>query len=525
MPRDWKLIAAVAALTIVAVVRVASTHRVFSATIDEPVHLAGGYQWLTERYTIDLHHPPLARIFAALPLIGAPKSTSTDEMQIGNDLLYHGDRYEKTLARARSGNLLFLIIAVAALAAWTRRSFSRGVTILAVALFTTMPALLGHAGVVTNDFAAAATLVLALVALEHYLDAPSIRRAAMVGAAMGVGVLAKFSFLFFFPPSALVLLLFRRMRRMRWQDLGLMALLGFVVVWGGYQFHVGTPKSLSRDAPFVFENAAPEPFRGFSRSLAETPMPAPAFALGMALLGFHNQQGHEAYLLGELTTKGWWYYFPVVFFYKTPIPFLLLVLCGLAVLVMSRDRERLPYAAVALVLMIVAMTASINIGIRHILPIYAPLSIVAAYGVTEIWKRASGAFSRTTVLALLAWLFVGVAAAHPDYLPWFNELAQPNPAHIAVDSNLDWGQDGLRLARVVRELHIETLHPDALLSIRAERHGIHLAPLDPFAKTSGWVAVSETPLALKTSHGAYAWLRTYRPVRRIGKSIRLYFIP
>ena len=44
----------VAAICVIAAFRVAATHSIFSPTYDEPVHVASGFQYLTEhRYTID----------------------------------------------------------------------------------------------------------------------------------------------------------------------------------------------------------------------------------------------------------------------------------------------------------------------------------------------------------------------------------------------------------------------------------------------------------------------------------------
>jgi hypothetical protein len=223
--------------------------------------------------------------------------------------------------------------------------------------------------------------------------------------------------------------------------------------------------------------------------------------------------------------NGWWYYFPVVFFYKTPLPYQVLALWGALLIVLSRDRLRIAFLLCAAAIMVVAMTSDINIGIRHILPLYAPLSIVAAYGVVEIWNRARDAFGRTVLAALLAWLFVGVALDHPDYMAWFNEAAQPNPAHIAVDSNLDWGQDTLRLERAVRELKIDHLYVDVMTNVRLDKFGIPVEGFPPAVKPTGWVAVSETPYSFHMATGSYGWLSNYRPVRRIGDSIRLYYFP
>src|SRR5205085_67696 len=133
-------------------------------------------------------------------------------------------------------------------------------------------------------------------------------------------------------------------------------------------------------------------------------------------------------------------------------------------------------------------------------------------------------FSRTALAGLLAWLFIGVAAAHPDYLPWFNAMAGPDPAYIAFDSNFDWGQDTLRLAREMRKRHIERIHILYAGTAWLGNLGIQADGMDPYVQYRGWIAVSETALRLNR-HGEYDWLKLYQPVTRVGYSIRLYYIP
>lgn len=531
MRTDWRFIAAIALLTLIACVRVASTHRVFSEVLDEPAHLAAGRQWFDGEYTIDASHPPLARVLGALPLhfAGFPPVGvgSNDLVKEGNDLLYYGNRYHKTLARTRMGNLVLLALACVATAAWARRLTSTGVAILTVALLTTLPPVLGHAGVLTTDVAVLAAIPLALLALDRFVERPTVRRGAWLGLALGIGLLAKFSFLVFFPICAIFALLARRPAHFAWRGSIVAIVIAVLTTWAGYRFDFRTARAcIGEGAPHVFELSAPEPLGPLARGIAEhVPLPAPAFFFGLALIKLHDEGGHDAYLLGENSREGWWYYFPVVFFYKTPIPFMLLALWGTIAAVRIRDRRMLSVLLIAAGIMGVAMTSSINIGVRHILAIYAPLSIAAAYGVTEIWRRSTDAFARVTVAALLLWLFVGVAADHPDYLAWFNELAGPNPARIAVDSNLDWGQDTLRLARTLKEMQIESPYVDIVTNARFDQHGLHPVPVDAREKVTGWLAVSETQLALKRQYGEYKWLGAYRPVRRIGRSIRLYDIP
>src|SRR5690349_10224051 len=48
------------------VLRIALTWRIFSQTVDEPIHVASGYQWLTSSSYDDAEHPPLARVLCAI---------------------------------------------------------------------------------------------------------------------------------------------------------------------------------------------------------------------------------------------------------------------------------------------------------------------------------------------------------------------------------------------------------------------------------------------------------------------------
>ena len=523
MQRDWTFIAAVAVLTVVAIVRVGATHRVFSATVDEPIHLASGYEWFKGELTTDMTHPPLARILGALPLrlAGLPYPQPTGMVNRGNQLLYHGDRYVKNLARSRIGNLLLLAVAIVSVAAWARRVFPRGVALAAAALFTMHPLLLGHAGLITTDLAVAATLPLALLALDRYLEVPNAKRAIFLGIAVALGVLSKFSFFVFFPPCVVVMLLLRRPMQFRAVTLLLALGVAFVTAWGGYRFDFRRPADVVERGGEILEWAAPAPLQPLARLMGSIPLPAPTLPLGMAQVKLHEKLGHTAYLLGRESREGWWYYFPVVFFYKSPLPWLMLVAWGAVALL--RDRNGAVFLATGAAILLTAMTTSLNIGARHVLPMVGPLSVCGGYAVVHIWRTARDAFGRTALAALLAWLVLGVGVEHPDYLAWYNELAQPSPSWFAADSNIDWGQDVLRLARTVEELQIEHLHGAFMNSTRLGEHGIHASGL-PSHKVTGWVAASENWLRFGEAKGDYDWLSVYRPVRQVGKTIRLYYI-
>ena len=138
---------------------------------------------------------------------------------------------------------------------------------------------------------------------------------------------------------------------------------------------------------------------------------------------------------------------------------------------------------------------------------------------------------RVASALLVGWLVIGSAAAHPDYLPWFNAFAGRHPENILNDSNLDWGQDVLRLVRVARAQRIDRL--TVSLAGTADLDRIGLPPhttLQAMSAVHGKLAISEMMLAQGNAYSpeVRAWLDRLlggKPYRRIGKTIRLYDLP
>src|SRR5204862_7940474 len=115
-----------------------------------------------------------------------------------------------------------------------------------------------------------------------------------------------------------------------------------------------------------------------------------------------------------------------------------------------RQQSHTEPAAIALAILAIAMTSKINIGIRHILPMYLPLSMLAGYAIASIRPRVVGALA-------LVWLLADSITAHPDYLPWMNALVGGHPGRGLADGNFDWGRDKHRLLRECRRDIINNL--------------------------------------------------------------------
>jgi len=304
-----------------------------------------------------------------------------------------------------------------------------------------------------------------------------------------------------------------------------------LTVWAGYRFAVGPLVPDAAGTPPA-ESAAPSPLDRVAR--AEV-FPAPALFEGLGQLAAKNRAGHKSYLLGEVRNTGWWYFFPVALAVKTPLPFLLLVGAGLVVAWRGASgverRRQLEPAAIALAILLVCLPSRINIGVRHVLPMYPLLAIVAGIGLAGLWRarRARPAGPALAVL-LLAWQLVGSVRAHPDYLAWFNELAGSHPERILVDSDLDDGQDLDRLADTLRARGIPSIWLAYAGSATVAEHGLPpVRWLEPHRPVTGWVAASLYSIKLgsldRPGHEDFAWLEQYQPVARVGRSIRLYYIP
>ena len=278
-------------------------------------------------------------------------------------------------------------------------------------------------------------------------------------------------------------------------------------VWAVYRFDFGR----LRDTHYHLVRA----YVGEGVAIDAIPLPAPALFSGIAQTLLHNAEGHEAYLLGRYSREGWWYYFPVAIAVKTTIVFLLLALASAFLL---RKRPQLAPLVAAAAIVVACFAVRINIGIRHVLPIY-PLLAVSIGCALATRKKA-------LVFALVAVeLFVSLRA-HPDYLPYFNAFAGSEPRKVLLDSNLDWGQDLLRLEKRARELKIDALRLSYFGTADLERHALPpLLPVVHDRPLPGWFAVSVAHLGSRDHPQTFPWLDRYPRYERVGQSIRLYRIP
>ena len=512
----------------IACVRVISTYSALSLTVDEPGHLACGLEYVASHiYTLVIEQPPLARAMQALGpyLDGSRPSGLSNSYDEALAILAHSHNFDRTVFLMRLGNLPFFLLACLVVCAWSWRMFGKAVAVVATGLFTLLPTMLADAGLATTDMALGATVGAAFFAGLLWAEKPTWLRGVLLGVCVASALLSKFTALGYVPLTlglalGCYLVTERPSLRQVWEltrqraaSFALAAITTCLIVWAAYWFSFGIMPGINVIVP------APEFFRGIGDALT------------------HNRNGHQAFLLGESRMTGWWYYFPVALAFKTPIAFLIMLAVG--VLVSLRERTRLVYLlplAFSAGVLLPAMFGRIDIGIRHIEPIYIGLSIIAALGLVQMlqWSRTGGVCALTAGV-LVVWMTVSVARHHPDYLAYFNGFAGKNPDKILVDSNYDWGQDLKLLSKRLHELGVSQF---SLVTLDGVMYGYYLQTwyglppakdVDDVAPAVGWNVISPTfaesfrltiPNRRKVS---WPWYERIAPTERLG-ALRLYNI-
>jgi hypothetical protein len=355
------------------------------------------------------------------------------------------------------------------------------------------------------------------------MEQPTLRTGALFGLAGALAIVSKFSVLPYFAAAAVFALiwywaaerpqlnLFRELAR-RLPSLALAALVAFFVIWATYRFSYGK---------VYFANIS---------------LPAPELFAGIRDVLKHNAEGHPGYLLGKPSPQGFWYFYPVDLAVKTPIALIVFFLIGAAVWRKSAILRRawLPLAFSSGILA-VALFSHINIGIRHVLPLYSGACVVGAIGL--VWLMENSAARRWAGwlgIALTLWYAGTSLLNHPDYLPYFNALAGSHPENISVDSDLDWGQDMKRLGARLREAGAKQVYYIPMgLGDMQQQFGFPpvIGSVDAVNPMPGWNAVSLTVLKQRR-YGLQdryldiqPWPDRIGGYEMIGKSTRLYYFP
>ena len=515
-----------------------------SVTVDELAHLPVGLYFLRHGdFSPDPINPPLSRLVSALPVFPAQPRFDpplhADEWKMGLIFMRdNADRYEELYARARSGVIALTLLLGLLVYHWCNRLYGGGAALVALALFTFSPSLLAHGHLATVDAAGALGFALGLHQAWVYRQAPSLARAAALGAVIGVALLLKLSSFAVVPAAAVVLILDSPARGERASfaaragRIAVAALATIVVIGAGYAFQ-GTGKPLSE-----IELVAGGWLESLGRRFPALGLPLPeAFVRGFDLIASSQLKGDRSfYLAGEISPRGWWYYHFVAYALKTPLALLALIGLAAARFVSGRRTaaEAFLWAGVGLVFLTGGVLNPLKLGARHVLAAEPLFCILAAPLVAEPIARSfrSRTHGPAAILAALVLLhYVGSSlAVAPRHLQYFNELAGgPSGGHRwLADSNIDWGQDLVRLREFMDDHRLETVDLAYFGTVHPNVYGIRFEPLLPGSSPRPAVISASLLVGLPfpmwrrsdlwstVEVGEFRWLQELEPIDRVG---------
>ena len=556
-----------ALLALMAATQVASI-RQETQTWDEGFDIGAGYSYLlTGDYRINADHPPLGKLLNAFPLLFLhPDLPLTDRswegngVEFGRKFLYQNRVHADTILFAsRCVTIAFTLVLGCVLAFWTRRRLGSGVALLALSLYALDPNIIAHGRYVTSDPFLFVFAFLACITWSDYLVRRTMPALLLAGAMLGCALASKMSAMFLPPVFILLYVIswWHRNKSARFAEMlkGLVAstsillAVAFSVVMLSYapEIKAGVVHAMTgrQDLPFLSQPLAPRIDRHTAGGQAlfwiaeKLNLPSYTYLVSLNTVWTHLTVGHESYLLGQVSSHGWWYYFPVAILVKTPTVTLLLfafsVVAAIAGMGGRVQLRKLPFECYALglpaiIFLALATSSPIDIGIRHVLCVYPLLFVLCAWTFVTSGRTMLRWAFRPLIILLVAGLAAESLSIYPNYLAFFNTPSggPRNGPHYLLDSNLDWGQDLKKLKAWIDSHDAKDLFLFYFGNAPPAYYGIETISLptdsaNPWNECGCLAAISATPLfGLYVPPEEFAFLRKREPIARIGYSIYIY---
>ena len=468
--RGTIIVVSVVGLLTVLFLQLALSVRQESQTWDEGDHIFAGYRsWTNADFGLNPEHPPLVKLVATVPLLRLPLQTpklqdrefKTEAFLDGRDFLYQNDA-DMILFRTRIAAALFTLLLGLIVFVATREMFGTGAAFIALTLLVFEPNLLAHGAVVTTDVGLSCFMFGSIYAFYRYVKAPSPARLIIVGVAAGLALAAKHTGLLVFPMLTLLALceVVRNREVKGWgreaiakaaRPAGRLAvaliitgLIAAGLLWACYGFRYSArPAGLAMNPSLADYTQKLKPHEAKTvLTLARWRMLPESYLYGLTDVRW-VADSMQTYVLGKVYPHGVWFYFPVAFVIKSTLPFLILLLLAVVAIAtrkLNQWREILFLTIPPALFLAVSMSSGLNIGVRHILPLYVFFSVLIG-GAASAFIRSDRRWGYAIALLLVIHA-VSSLRVFPTYLAYANELwgGPANTYKYLTDSNTDWAQ-------------------------------------------------------------------------------------
>lgn len=587
-----------------------------SITSDEVPHITSGYYYLKSgRYFLNPEHPPLVKDISALltrfilnpdfPKVSAdasyPQESEKEDLFFNKKIFprsleienYHWDNRmlifnpennpDLIILLSRLSVIIFNSIFLFILYLLLRKSWNKKSALLSVFLIAASQFSLAHGSLVTTDFMASILSMSALAAFSIYLkkrfkEGDGISWLILSVLFFTLAFVSKFSTLMIIPAAFLGGLVYCVFATNNWKNIlsyierfSAIIILSLLLVFSFYSFHVinSDTDGIKTQLQANYPQKLPAYGKEFLMKMAEGNNFGKAVAtygVGLSMtINRIDSAGQSTYFLEKVYGSegaGYWY-FPILYLTKLPLPFLIieaillfLAIISLFILILKLirkeitltnilgKRNKLSALSILLIVFVIiyardALASRLNIGLRHFMPVIFASALLTARGAQIYWDKNIFKNFKTkyAILVLLAIMTISVFVSFPHYLSYYNILGggADNGYKIATDSNYDWGQDIKRLGKWMKKNKVEKIYGD-IFSFNAPKYYLGDSYEDfnikdrDLPSSGSYIAVS----AMNYQNNAYnisiASNKKYSALKdnligRAGKSIFIFKIP
>ena len=526
-----------------------------SPTFDEPQHLTAGYSyWVTNDFRLDPENGNFPARWAALPLplddlkfvpLNDRGWRRAEEGRTAHQFFYEaGNEADQIISQARMMMSIFGAALCLLVFRIARQFFGIAGGLLAEMILAFDPNFLAHSALVSSDVPAAFFFTASLWTCWRSFQMIGPGRLLLAALSMSGLFLTKFSAPVVLPVlgAMSILQIFSRGELMiqfarfriglteKWKKACVIGaawfLIGatlFVAIWASCSFRYaawtddrGTHEGTVWHWNYLLEDRGPfEKTIGFARAHHLLPE---AYLYGLAYVHKH-QIDRPAFLDNQWSIVGFRSFFPRAFIYKTPLPLLLLLALAFYAAIANRQSWRMqnvfnPLWGFALLYGAFAITAQLNIGHRHLLPIY-PALFVGCGALAYLWRENQRTIFAGIVVLLFCWQIGESFSVRPNYLAYFNQIAggpSRGYQHL-VDSSLDWGQDLPALKWWIDNhravVDQKPIHLAYFGTADPRYYGIEAKPISETSSSGGIYFVSATSLQSVYADAIGPWCAQY----------------
>ncbi len=530
-----------------------------SSTSDELLHVVAGYSYLTERdFRYNPEHPPLVKEIAAFPLLfldlNLEKGNAWNnayEWIAGKEFFFKdNENADLILFLGRLMMILISCLLAYFIFKFASELYGNKAGVFALFLYIFSVNILAHARIVQTDLPAALIILMGIYFFRKLLMNPNLKNVLINGLIFGIALSIKFTtiyLLIFYIVLFITFIVIKRYTKKERNEIYeiftknsikrfikysiIILVIPLIILFIVYGFNFDLYNNQLKKE--IVEHAVGDNFIGKVSYGVVKFVPVPSYYLqGLKQVVKQSKTGYRAYIMGQYKKGGWWYYFPIAFLIKTPIAMLLLIILALIFLKKLKKNwmDELFLIIPALLYFLFFIPSQLNIGLRHILPVYVFLFIFVSKIINH--KKFLIKF---LIIILSIWYLISSLIIFPNYLAYFNEIVTPDYGHnFLIDSNLDWGQDLKGLKKyldkneIKDKIYLSYWGPDDpdYRNINYEFYRRIMDDNEVCQEVKGYIAVSVNHLVGMKEYESYCfdWLDKYEPITKIGYSIWVYKI-